>query len=97
MKKHGIIVADNGSNWYISGAPDPRWSDDTLGKIKSNPGSAFEAVLTVDTQGNPIKPTSVLPETLRRARRSGRPETGCQNCQRTVDLLSGHQHKGNVA
>jgi len=62
MKKYGLIVADNGSNWYISGAPDPRWSDDTLGEIKSIPGSAFEAVLTIDAQGNPIKPTAVLPQ-----------------------------------
>jgi hypothetical protein len=60
MKKHGLIVADNGSNWYISGAPDPRWSDDTLGEIKTIPGSAFEVVLTVDAQGNPILPNAVL-------------------------------------
>jgi len=59
MKKHGLIVADNGSNWYISGAPDPRWSDDTLGQLKTIPGSAFEAVLTVDAQGNPIRPNAV--------------------------------------
>ena len=62
MKKHGLIVADNGSNWFISGAPDPRWNDDTLGQLKTIPGSAFEAVLTVDAQGNPIKPSSVLPQ-----------------------------------
>jgi len=61
FKKYGLIVADNGSNWYISGAPDPRWSDDTLGELKTIPGSAFEAVLTVDGQGNPIKPSSVVP------------------------------------
>jgi hypothetical protein len=60
MKKHGLIVADNGSNWYISGAPDPRWNDDTLGQLKTIPGSAFEAILTVDTQGNPIRPSGVL-------------------------------------
>jgi hypothetical protein len=60
MKKHGLIVADNGSNWYISGAPDPRWSDDTLGQLKTIPGSAFEVVLTVDSQGNPIRPAGVL-------------------------------------
>ena len=59
MKKHGLIVADNGSNWYISGAPDPRWSDDTLGQLKTIPGSAFEVVLTVDAQGNPIRPNPV--------------------------------------
>jgi hypothetical protein len=30
LKKYGMILADNGSNWYVSGAPDPRWSDDEL-------------------------------------------------------------------
>jgi hypothetical protein len=60
MKKHGLIVADNGSNWYISGAPDPRWSDDTLGQLKTIPGSAFEVVLTIDSQGNPLRPSGVL-------------------------------------
>jgi hypothetical protein len=80
MKKHGLIVADNGSNWYISGAPDPRWSDDTLNELKTIPGSAFEAVLTVDAQGNPIKPSSVLPQ----ARISGR-ATGPKPAARFVD------------
>jgi len=68
MKKYGLIVADNGSNWYISGAPDPRWSDDTLNQLKTIPGSAFEAVLTVDAQGNPIKPSSVVPRNAKRGR-----------------------------
>jgi hypothetical protein len=71
MKKHGLIVADNGSNWYISGAPDPRWSDDTLGQLKTVPGSAFEAVLTVDSLGNPIKPgAAVLPRVASQSSRS---------------------------
>jgi hypothetical protein len=61
MKKYGLIVADNGSNWYISGAPDPRWNDDTLGQLKGIPGSAFEVVLTIDSQGNPIRPATALP------------------------------------
>jgi hypothetical protein len=61
MKKYGLIVADNGSNWYISGAPDPRWNDDTLGELKGIPGSAFEVVLTIDSQGNPIRPATALP------------------------------------
>jgi hypothetical protein len=60
MKKHGLIVADNGSNWYLSGAPDPRWSDDTLGELRTIPGSAFEAILTVDSLGNPIKPSASI-------------------------------------
>jgi hypothetical protein len=66
MKKHGLIVADNGGNWYISGAPDSRWDDDVLGEIKTIPGSAFEALLTVDAQGNPIKPAGVQAWTPRK-------------------------------
>ncbi|HYJ47305.1 MAG TPA: hypothetical protein VEV81_11900, partial [Pyrinomonadaceae bacterium] len=44
MKKYGMILADNGSNWYFSGAPDPRWSDDELSTLKSLKGSDFEVV-----------------------------------------------------
>src|SRR5690606_12307650 len=34
MKRFGLILADNGSNWYISGAPDPRFSDDNLRDLR---------------------------------------------------------------
>src|SRR5262245_49976360 len=44
MKKYGMIVADNGSNWYISGAPDPRWNDSELATLSSIKGSNFEVV-----------------------------------------------------
>jgi len=44
MKKYGMILADNGSNWYISGAPDPRWDDNELSTLKSIKGSNFEVV-----------------------------------------------------
>jgi hypothetical protein len=44
MKDYGMILADNGSNWYVSGAPDKRWSDDGLNTLKQVPGSAFEVV-----------------------------------------------------
>ena len=46
LKRYGLIVADNGSSWYITGAPDPRWSDADLEQIKRVPGPAFEAVQT---------------------------------------------------
>jgi hypothetical protein len=46
LKRYGMIVADNGSSWYITGAADPRWNDDDLNQLKSVPGSAFEAVKT---------------------------------------------------
>jgi len=46
LKRYGLIVADNGSSWYITGAPDPRWNDEDLNQLKSVPGSAFQAVRT---------------------------------------------------
>lgn len=44
LKTYGMFMADNGSGWYISGAPDPRWDDDRLGTLKSVPSTAFEVV-----------------------------------------------------
>ena len=44
LKKYGMIVADNGSNWFISGAPDSRWNDSELATISSLTGSDFEVV-----------------------------------------------------
>jgi hypothetical protein len=44
LKKYGMFVADNGSNWFISGAPDPRWNDDELGQLKTIAGNNFEVV-----------------------------------------------------
>jgi hypothetical protein len=48
LKRYGMIVADNGSSWYLTGAPSPGWDNDqlhTLGKVK---GSDFRVV---DTRG----------------------------------------------
>jgi hypothetical protein len=44
LKRYGMIVADNGSGWYVTGAPDRRWNDDDLHELHRVPGSAFEAV-----------------------------------------------------
>ena len=44
LKKYGMILADNGSNWFISGAPDPRWNDSELNALKTIKGSNFEVV-----------------------------------------------------
>jgi hypothetical protein len=46
LKRYGLIVADNGSSWYVTGAPDPRWDDNNLEEIKRVPGSAFQVVRT---------------------------------------------------
>lgn len=44
LKKYGMILADNGSSWFISGAPHPSWDDDALHEIGQVKGSDFEAV-----------------------------------------------------
>jgi hypothetical protein len=46
MKTYGMIVADNGSNWYVSGAPSPKWSNDQLHALGALHGSDFEVVDT---------------------------------------------------
>jgi len=52
LKKYGMMVADNGSSWYITGAPDPGWDDTDLDQLKTVPGSAFEVVTTGTIQTN---------------------------------------------
>jgi hypothetical protein len=44
MKRYGMLLADNGSAWYVSGAPDSRWSDDNLQSLRKVPSSAMEVV-----------------------------------------------------
>jgi hypothetical protein len=46
LKTYGMFLADNGSDWYLSGAGDDRWDDDALRDLKQIPGDAFEAVDT---------------------------------------------------
>ncbi len=44
LRHYGMFVADTGTNWYISGATDPRWDDDDLRQLAHVPGDAFEVV-----------------------------------------------------
>ena len=44
MKQYGLILADNGSNWFFTGAPDPRWNDEELNTLKRIRGRDFEVV-----------------------------------------------------
>ncbi len=44
MKKYGLIVADNGSNWYFQGTSDTRWPIALIDELKRIPASAFQAV-----------------------------------------------------
>ena len=46
MKTYGMILADNGSNWYVSGAPSPHWSNEQLHALGSLTGADFEVVDT---------------------------------------------------
>ncbi len=44
MQKYGLIVADNGSDWYVTGTPDPSWDDDVLHTLGQVHGRDFEVV-----------------------------------------------------
>src|SRR6185369_17301407 len=55
LKKYGMIIADNGSAWYLSGAPDSRWNNDGLHDLGRIHGSDFEVV---DVSGLMISPDS---------------------------------------
>jgi hypothetical protein len=44
LQKYGMILADNGGDWYVSGAPDPRWDDDEIATLKRLKGRDFEVV-----------------------------------------------------
>jgi hypothetical protein len=44
LKHYGLIVADNGSNWYFGGSSDRHWDDENLDQLKRIPGSAFQMV-----------------------------------------------------
>ena len=46
LQRYGMLLADNGSNWYISGAPHPRWDNDDLRALKRLRGRDFEVVDT---------------------------------------------------
>jgi hypothetical protein len=54
LQKYGMILADNGSSWFVSGAPDSRWNDDMLvGELARVKGSDFEAVDTSSLMADP--------------------------------------------
>lgn len=45
LKRYGMILADNGSDWFISGSPDPRWDNDALQTLKKVKGKDLEVVM----------------------------------------------------
>lgn len=46
LQRYGMLLADNGSAWYVTGVPDPRWDDDALHTLHGITGSDFEVVAT---------------------------------------------------
>jgi len=62
FKRYGIILADNGSAWFISGVPDARWDNDILRQLRQVKGSDFEAVdessLMIDKDSGEAKQNS---------------------------------------
>jgi hypothetical protein len=57
LKTFGFFVADNGSNWYLSGAPDNRWNNDHLvGELSQVKGSNFEVVKMIGIVTGDVKP-----------------------------------------
>ena len=65
LQKYGMFLADNGSSWYISGAPDSRWDDNELHQLSQLHGSDFEAVdessLMVDPNSGQASASAVAP------------------------------------
>jgi len=63
LKKYGVMLADNGSSWFISGATDSRWSNDDLHNLTQLNGSDFEAVdvssLQIDPNSGQAKQSGV--------------------------------------
>ena len=55
MQHYGLILADNGSNWYFGGTADPNWPIGLVDELKTVPASAFEAV---DESGLMVDPNS---------------------------------------
>lgn len=56
LQKYGMIVADNGSNWFISGETNPGcWDDDQLDALKDIPGTAFEVIVSPPPPTVPVR------------------------------------------
>jgi hypothetical protein len=65
FQRYGLILADNGSDWYVSGAPDARWDDDMLvSAFRSLKGSDFEAVDESSLMINPDSGQAALPNSF---------------------------------
>ncbi len=67
MQQYGLILADNGSDWFISGVPDERWNNDILRELDRFSGADFEAVdvssLMVHPDSGQVRPGTTATRT----------------------------------
>ena len=85
MQRHGLILADNGSNWYFTGTSEPGWDTALLDQLKTIPAGAFEAVDTSSlmadansgrvASGSAPTPTTAVPATTTTTRPKPKPTT----------------------
>ncbi len=67
LKRYGMFLADNGSSWFLSGAPDPRWDDNELHQLGRLTGNDFEAVDESSLMADPDSGRTVTAAPLRTA------------------------------
>lgn len=91
MKKYGLILADNGSDWYVSGAPDERWNNDMLRELKQISGTNFEAV---DVSSLMIQPNSSEARSANRCDLDGNGVTNIIDLQLGVNQALGSSSCG---
>jgi hypothetical protein len=65
MMRYGLILADNGSNWFFTGTSDERWTGDQVDQLKQIPASAFQAVDESCLRVNPSSARAYQPGTLK--------------------------------
>jgi hypothetical protein len=63
MKTYGLILADNGSNWYFQGTADRRWTYTDVDQLKQIPASAFVAIDESCLMVNPNSGQALQPGT----------------------------------
>ena len=80
LQRYGMFLADNGSNWYMSGAPDSRWNNDTLRRLAEIKGHMLEFVdessLMVHPDSGQVRAASSRRHPARRARPLGSTSAG---------------------
>jgi hypothetical protein len=96
LKKYGMILADNGAPWYITGAPDEHWNNDDLHTLHQLKGTDFEAVdsssLMIDQNSGQARTHTVITTTVHRIGvfRNGVWYLRNSNSQGNADLAFGY-------